>query len=195
LRTVLEGPVEPAIADIEYSALISTLFVTDQRVARDFYWMSLLSDDTTAGGLFNLSNLNPGIGGLGETCFNFVSHLRSPSSELFLRSEEELAQLYRRDFATIFGFELEEKWYRCFKIPTYSPVFTREYANPPEQSDLWGNLFLCGNFRTFPSVASTGTALQSGLDTAERALRFAQQTQSDRSNQAAPGEDRLRDIV
>jgi hypothetical protein len=37
--------------------------------------------------------------------------------------------------------------------------------------DRFGNLYFAGNYRTFPSVLSTGTALASGLEAAQTVLR------------------------
>jgi hypothetical protein len=48
----------------------------------------------------------------------------------------------------------------------YSPVFVRDYRNPPVRSASWPNLYFAGNFRTFPSIATTGTALGAGLEAA-----------------------------
>lgn len=53
----------------------------------------------------------------------------------------------------------------------YSPVFVPEYRNPPMRSTTLQNVYFAGNYMTFPSVASTGTALQSGLETASAILR------------------------
>jgi uncharacterized protein with NAD-binding domain and iron-sulfur cluster len=50
-------------------------------------------------------------------------------------------------------------------------VFTRGYRNPPPRSASWSNLYFAGNYRTFPSVVSTGTALRSGLETAQAMLQ------------------------
>ena len=47
----------------------------------------------------------------------------------------------------------------------YSPVFFRHYRNPPIRSTTWSNLWFAGNYRTFPSIVSTGTALGSGVET------------------------------
>jgi hypothetical protein len=47
----------------------------------------------------------------------------------------------------------------------YSPVFGRSSHNPPARSASWENMYFAGNYRTFPSIVSTGTALGSGLDT------------------------------
>jgi hypothetical protein len=53
----------------------------------------------------------------------------------------------------------------------YSPVFDRAFRNPPVQSVTWPNVYFAGNYRTFPSVASTGTALESGIVAADQILR------------------------
>jgi hypothetical protein len=55
-------------------------------------------------------------------------------------------------------------------VPMYSPVFGRGFRNPPIRSASWDNLYFGGNYRTFPSIVSTGTALGSGLETAGAAL-------------------------
>ncbi len=52
----------------------------------------------------------------------------------------------------------------------YSPVFGRSFQNPPLRSASWENLYFAGNYRTFPSIASTGTALGSGLETGRAVL-------------------------
>jgi hypothetical protein len=53
----------------------------------------------------------------------------------------------------------------------YSPVFYRGYRNPPLRSATFSNLYFGGNYRTFPSIVSTGTALRSGLETAQAMLQ------------------------
>jgi hypothetical protein len=49
----------------------------------------------------------------------------------------------------------------------YSPVFRRSFRNPPIRSASWSNVYFAGNYRTFPSIVSTGTALGSGVETGE----------------------------
>jgi hypothetical protein len=39
------------------------------------------------------------------------------------------------------------------------------------RSTRFGNLYFAGNYRTFPSIISTGTALGSGLEAARALLR------------------------
>ena len=156
---------------MRYSALISMVCATRQPVHPRAYWINLASLDRTACGIFLLSELNPTIGGPGETCVNFVTHLRGRDRPLFRATDEELLARYRDDFRAVFGAELEATWTHVSRVPMYSPVFGRSYRNPPERSASWENMYFAGNYRTFPSIVSTGTALGSGLDTGAAMLR------------------------
>lgn len=155
---------------IRYTALLSLVCATRQALPREFYWLNLSSLSHTASGLFVLSSLNPTIGAPGETTLNFVTHLPRRDDPLFSLPDAELLARYRDDFRALFGFELETRWFRLSRIPLYSPVFDRDYRNPPPRSASLANVFFAGTYRTHPSVASTGTALQSGLDCAELLL-------------------------
>lgn len=157
----------PNLESIRYSALISVIAATRQKIRPDFYWMNLPTLDLTACGLFNLTSLNPTIGAPGETVLNFVTHLNGRHRPLFSASDQELVSRYRDDFRQIFGFDLEARWFNVARVPMYSPVLTRGYHNPPVRSTRHSNLYFAGNYRTFPSIVSTGTALGSGLETAK----------------------------
>jgi protoporphyrinogen oxidase len=156
---------------MRYSALISMVCATRQPVHLRAYWNNLVSLDRTACGIFLLSELNPSIGGPGETCVNFVTHLRGRDRPLFRTTDDELLSRYRDDFRAVFGLELEPFWTQVTRVPMYSPVFGPSYHNPPVRSASWENVYFAGNYRTFPSIVSTGTALGSGLETAEVLLR------------------------
>jgi protoporphyrinogen oxidase len=159
-----------AVEDIRYSALISVVCATRQPVDAGAYWINLASLDRTACAIFLLSTLNPTIGGPGETCVNFVTHLGGRDRPRFHASDAELLASYRSDFRAVFGFELEPFWTHVARVPMYSPVFGRRFRNPPVRSASWENVFFAGNYRTFPSIVSIGTALGSGLETGEAIL-------------------------
>jgi protoporphyrinogen oxidase len=160
----------PEVGRIRYTALLSLVCATRQRLPREFYWLNLSSLSHTASGLFVLSSLNPTIGGPGETCLNFVTHLGGADRALFQAPEEELFERYRQDLRELFGLDLVAHWKHLSRIPLYSPVFERDYRNPPPRSASLANVRFAGTYRTHPSVASTGTALQSGLECAARIL-------------------------
>ena len=163
-RTLVPEDATPVLSDIRYSALISVVCATRARVPARAYWTNLVSPGRTAGAIFLLSELNPTIGRPGDACVNFVTHLRSRNRPLFHESDEGLMARYRADFTAVFGGELDPLWTRVTRVPMYSPVFYRRYRNPPIRSATWGNLWFAGNYRTFPSIVSTGTALGSGVE-------------------------------
>lgn len=163
-------PDDPLLPKTAYTALLSLVCGTRQEVPDDFYWLSLLSPELTSSGMFVLSALNPTIGPPGEHCLNFITHLSGSNRPLFSISEPDLLARYKRDYQAVFGIDLVLDWWHLSRIPTYSPVFFRDYKNPEIRCESWDNLYLTGNYRTYPSVASTGTALRSGLETATSVL-------------------------
>jgi protoporphyrinogen oxidase len=167
---LLPGDRTAELERIRYSALISVVCATRQPVDARTYWINLASLDRTACGIFLLSSLNPTIGKPGDSCVNFVTHLRGRDRPLFHVPDEELLARYRDDFRTVFGFDLEPFWTHVARVPMYSPVFGRGFRNPPVRSASWDNVYFGGNYRTFPSIVSTGTALGSGLETAGAVL-------------------------
>jgi protoporphyrinogen oxidase len=169
--TLLPAEDTPGLRSIRYTALLSAVCATRQRVEPDFYWMNLATAGHAACGLFTLSSLNPTIGGPGETTVNFVTHLQSRADPVFARSDAELMAAYAEDFRRVFGRSLDPFWSNVARVPMYSPVFDRGYRNPPARSATWRNVYFAGNYRTFPSIASTGTALGSGLEAGAAILR------------------------
>ena len=156
----------PHLNDIRYSALISVVCATRSPAAPDYYWTNLASLDTAAAGVFRLDALNPTIGGPDEACVNFVTHLRGRDRPMFRWSDQQLMDAYQQDFQRVFGAELDPLWSHVARVPMYSAVFGPGFRNMPVRSTGWPNLYFAGNYRTFPSIVSTGTALASGLEAA-----------------------------
>jgi protoporphyrinogen oxidase len=161
----------PHLATIRYTGLLSLVCTTRQRVSPQAYWINLAAQGHTACAIFLLNALNPTIGAPAETCVNFVTHLQSRNRPLFQLAESELLERYRADFRSVFGVSLEPDWTHLARVPMYSPVFDRGYRNPPVRSASWDNVYFAGNYRTFPSIVSTGTALRSGLEAGQAVLQ------------------------
>jgi protoporphyrinogen oxidase len=177
-RRIVRADETPHLAAIRFTALLSVVCATRQAITPDFYWMNLADGGLTACGLFVLSSLNPTIGGPGERCVNFVTHLIDRTRPLFQLGDAELLARYHDDFRRIFGMPLEASWTHVARVPMYSPVLGPAFRNPPVASTTFRNVYFAGNWRTFPSVVSTGTALGSGLEAADAILR-AHGAQSD----------------
>jgi protoporphyrinogen oxidase len=183
-RAMAPTEATPHLEEIRYTALISVIGASRQSIGPDFYWMNLASLDRHACGIFLLNSLNPTIGEAGDLCVNFVTHLLSRDDPFFQKSDAELLSAYQDDFREVFGFSFEPFWTHITRLPMYSPVFRRHYRNPPVRSATWRNVYFAGNYRTFPSVVSTGTAMGSGLEAADAVLE-AQGRRVERYPQAA----------
>jgi protoporphyrinogen oxidase len=155
----------PELERIRYSALLSVVCATPQQVRPDAYWINLASLERSASAIFLLSSLNPTIGRPGDTCVNFVTHLQGRDRPMFQEPDDVLTARYLDDFRNVFGFHLKPSWTHVARVRMYSPVFGRSFRNPPVRSATWRNMYFAGNYRTFPSIVSTGTALGSGLET------------------------------
>jgi protoporphyrinogen oxidase len=160
----------PALQTIRYTALLSAVCAAPPVALPSFYWLNLSSLRSTASAIFRLDALNPTIGRGNEMCINFVTHLADSGDPLFSAPEQELMVAYRADFSRSFGAALTPSWVHLARVPMYSPVFDRGFRNPPVRSTTWENVYFAGNYRTFPSVASTGTALSSGIVAASAIL-------------------------
>ena len=172
-RALRPDDATPALASIRYTAVVSVICAVKLPISLDFYWLNLLSGRFDASAIFLLNSLNQTIGAPDESCINFVTHLRSRAEGFFRRSDDELLAGYISDFLAIFGVTLSPTWVHVARIPVYSPVLTCGYQNPPVRSTTWRNVCFAGNYRTFPSIVSTGTALWSGLEAAETLLQQA----------------------
>ncbi|MGI9290622.1 MAG: FAD-dependent oxidoreductase, partial [Gammaproteobacteria bacterium] len=166
------------LKELRFTALISVICATDQQIDPDFYWMNLSSLDHTACGVFKLDSLNPEIGIEGDSCINFVTHLNSRDSDIFSLSDEDLVAAYKDDFKRIFGFELKARWFNIERIPEYSPILFTNFQNPAAKSGSFSNTYFAGNYRSFPSIVSTGSALASGVGTGELILQDHSQSSS-----------------
>lgn len=171
LTSLLPEEDSPALREVRYTALTSMICAVPKLHQADFYWMNLVARERAASGLFLLDSLNPSLGRPGESYVNFVSHTRSRSLPFFAQSsEEDVRAAYVADFQAVFGEAIQSRWMEITRLPMYSPVFVRGYRNPSVRSTRFRNLYFAGNYRTFPSVASTGTALHSGLLAADAIL-------------------------
>lgn len=167
---LLPDDMTPQLRSIKYTGLISAVCAARQTDLPPFYWMNLSSLRSTACAIFRLDALNPSIGHPGEMCVNFVTHLNSRHRPLFSMAQEELMARYLEDFDRVFGQRLCPSWVQVSRVPMYSPIFVTGFSNPPVRSTTFENVYFAGNYRTFPSVASTGTALASGTEAAKAIL-------------------------
>jgi protoporphyrinogen oxidase len=167
---------DPILDSITYIDSLSTI-VSVPHVKQDFYWLMCLRPRFLAGGLFNLSNLNPTLGAPGEIILNFFTNVDHGSAAL-KRPDEELLADYAKSYSAIYGEALKVNWFKVNRIPFVSAKYVKGYRNPAVRTSVEG-LYLCGNYMSYPSVTSTGTAISTGL-AAARAVTDDQRKRGNR---------------
>jgi protoporphyrinogen oxidase len=172
-RRLLPADTTAELQNIRSTALLSAVCAAPPLPLPPFYWLNLSGRRSAACAIFRLDALNPAIGG-GQMCLNFVTHLPSAGHPLFAVADGPLMDDYLQEFERLFGRRVDPAWVQISRVRMYSPVFSRGYRNPPVRSTAFGNVYFAGNYRTFPSVASTGTAMASGFDAARAILRDVQ---------------------
>lgn len=148
--------------DIDYIDSISTIMSVKNN-KQDFYWLVCLHPRMFMGGLFNLTSLNPTLMN-DEIILNFFTNMNHNDSK-FNISDTELLRHYQNDYQSIYGSTLAINWYKVNRIPLVSAKYTKGYKNPSMITSIKG-LYLCGNYMSYPSVTSTGTALETGFKVA-----------------------------
>ena len=158
----------PELQAIQYTGVVSTVIATRTHVPLDRYWTNFLRPTYSFGGIFRLDLLNDSLGHPGVKLLNFCTHIAPQAKERSMLAWEPatIERQYMADFADRFGVEIEPEWCHTSRIGLYSPVFVHGYTNPPVQHTRLPNVFLAGNHRTFPVLATTGSAMGSGVEAA-----------------------------
>lgn len=162
LKLLLSLTADNPLHKITYTGVISCVAEMDQPPVVQCYWLNMLSPKVSCGGIFTLSELNPSLGYPGKYIINFVTHCgEAVNHPLFKKSDEEIFTTYAADYQKLFSRPLKVNWYHISKLESYSPRFVVGYQNPPLQLPEFTNLYLCGHYRTYPQLTSTGMAMQS----------------------------------
>lgn len=162
----------PALDAIQYTGVVSTVVATRTPVPLDRYWTNFLRPTYSFGGIFRLDLLNDSLGHPGVKLLNFCTHVapRNKAHSMLSWDPSTIEDRYLSDFKTRFGVTIRPEWIHTSRIPLYSPVFVHGYQNPPVRHERLLNLFLAGNYRTFPVLATTGSAMGSGVEAAYAVL-------------------------
>ena len=157
---------DPLLDKITYIDSVSTIISTN-KTAQDVYWLMLMRPREFSGGIFKLTDLNPHLGNNNEVILNFFTNIDHGSS--LKLSDEELLQSYSETYKKIYNEDLQINWYKINRIPYVSAKYVKGYKNPPPRTKISG-LYLTGNYMSYPSVTSTGTAIDAGHKSAQAVI-------------------------
>jgi protoporphyrinogen oxidase len=171
LPPLLGEGVGSELKSIDYMHVLSVVVSIGQSVAPfNAYWLICLRPRHSYDGIFNLTKLNPSLGEGNESILNFFTNCPSLSALERYGDDNTIINTYSRDFEQQFGFPLQPQWFKVNRIRNVSAKFIVGYKNPPVQSSSVAGLYFAGNYRTYPLVTSTGSAIYSGLQAADAVI-------------------------
>jgi protoporphyrinogen oxidase len=173
LSSLLPRGVGDELRGISYTGVISCVAELKDEPPVDCYWLNMIQPRVSFGGLFTLTNLNSTLGRPGKKVVNFVTHCgQADQHPLFKQEADAIYATYAADYESAFERPLRTAWHHVSKLRFYSPRFVVGYRNPSITVDGATNLYLCGHYRTYPELTSTGTAMAS----AHELVKYLQQT-------------------
>jgi protoporphyrinogen oxidase len=152
---------------VDTVGVVSCVMETEPVSAPAHYWTTCLDPGLPFAAVFRWELSNPQLASPGRSLLNFSRY--APTADLLgLRPGDQRAIMDAlvRGFCECFDVPLRPRWSHVTIIPRYTPVYAPGFRVAPVRSAQISNLFFAGNFRTFPAVATTGSALQSGEDAA-----------------------------
>jgi protoporphyrinogen oxidase len=168
LTKLLPSGVGDDLRQITYTGVISCVAELEGDVPVDCYWLNMVNPKVSFGGLFTLSALNPTLGYPGKHIVNFVTHCgQADQHPLFQQEPDAIYATYAADYEKVFGQPLKTTWNHVSRLRYYSPRFVTGYRNPDIAVAGAANLYLCGHYRTYPELTSTGTAMSSAHELVE----------------------------
>lgn len=122
------------------------------------YWTIALHPRRIFGACFNLSALNETL--VTKKDKSVVNLFTNVPFNKFPWTNKDYSKKTQQELSTMVGREVSFNWIKTSRINFSSPIFDRDYTNPPVR--LGNNLFLAGIYTTYPKFSSTGSAIESG---------------------------------
>jgi protoporphyrinogen oxidase len=139
---------------LDYQGVVSGVFLTEKPIT-SYYWMPWVDSGATSQGVIEMSNLVP-LERSNGLYVNYLVNYTHRDSELYKKSDAEIAELYRRDLVNLFpevGASIREHF--IFRAPYVEPMWTVGYrAKKPPTSVIPGRLYMASTAQVYPRVNS-----------------------------------------
>jgi len=165
----VEKDLKERLESIEYLSCIC-LCVGLGNKPIDRYWVNVLDRDFPFSVFFNHSSLYEDSAPPGKSVFFVTSYLKS-SERQWRMNDKEIMKLYTESMDRIIpGFSRNIEWWKIFRIEFAESVYSMDFVNPPLSS---GGFYFAGIYRIFPKIRNMASAIESGLEAAERVEKDA----------------------
>ncbi len=134
----------------------------------DRYWINILEKDVPVSAIFCRSNLYEDSAPQGKSVMYIITYMKH-GEEFWFKSDEEIKKAYIDYAERVFpGFRQAIEWERLAKLEWVEAIYDMDYENPPITD---GNgFYFAGIYRFFPKIRNVASALESGIEAAEKIL-------------------------
>ncbi len=134
----------------------------------DRYWINILEKDVSVSAIFCRSNLYEDSAPQGKSVMYIITYMKH-GEEFFSKSDEEIKKIYLDFSERVFpGFNQAVEWERLAKLEWVEAIYDMDYENPPITD---GNgFYFAGIYRFFPKIRNVASALESGIEAAEKII-------------------------
>jgi len=129
------------------------------------YWVNVLDKGLPFSVFFNHSGLYEDSAPPGKSVIFVTTYLKS-NEKLWKMGDKEIMEVYKRSMNEIIpGFSENIEWWKVFRIEFAEAIYSMDFVNPPISSD---GVYFAGIYRIFPKIRNMASAIESGLEAAER---------------------------
>jgi protoporphyrinogen oxidase len=160
----LDKDLKKKLESIEYLSCICLCMGLENSLI-DRYWVNVLDRDLPFSVFFNHSSLYEDSAPPGKSVMFVTTYLKSKERQWSM-SDREIMKLYAEAMDRILpGFSKWIEWWKIFRIEFAEAVYSMDFVNPPVSS---GGIYFAGIYRIFPKIRNMASAIESGLEAAER---------------------------
>lgn len=149
---------------VEYRACLCLALRLEERIS-DYYWVNMLDKEIPFIACFEHGNLNPTLKGGLVYAVAYVS----TTDLLWNTSDETICEEFKHGLAKVFKSVPKVKGWTLFRAKHGTPVYKVGYRNMP--INPCPRLYFAGVYMAFPEIRSSGPAIRTGIEAAEKVVR------------------------
>jgi len=167
--SILKGIPAEALSQlksVKYRACLCLLLRLEQKIS-NYYWVNVLDETIPFVACFEYGNLNPD---LNEGLVYSVAYT-DVSSPLWLSDDKKIYEEFISGLEAVFGSVPHVKSWYLFRSEWGTPIYEVGYKNV--EINPHPRLYFAGVYRAFPEIRSSGPAIRTGVEAAQKIIKDA----------------------
>ena len=149
---------------IEYRACLCLALHLEEKVS-EYYWVNILNREIPFIACFEHGNLNPSLKGGLVYAVAYVNE----AEKLWSLKDEEICELFKDGLKKVFKKSPKVKSWTLFRARYGTPIYNVGYRNIA--MNPYPRLYFAGIYMAFPEIRSSGPAIRTGIEAAEKIVQ------------------------